>query len=314
MVQKNTTKKIIKGKPKFFLLLHQVIGLYSLKGLTREGYIPEFVIIHNDFEIDKLKVVFYEPIEKWCSRYNIPLFKVDFIVEKLNEISACDFGFCVGFMEIIKPEVFSRPKLGIFNLHCGKLPDYRGRAPVSRAIINGDKFIYITIHKIDKGIDSGDILLEKKIPISPTDDVNTLYRKCSMESPRVLIEAYNKLSSGKFVLKKQKSSNKSNKKISEQERLINWNSNVTTVNNLIRALLPPYPPAYAYYKGQKVYVCSARIISRNKRTPGKICDVASNFIDVECKNGTIRLFKLLDEQNRPINLKQTFKIDTFFDK
>lgn len=314
MVQKNTEKKVKKRKLKFFLLLHQIIGLYALKGLTREGYLPEFVIIHNDFELDKLKLVFYEPIEKWCSRYNIPLFKVDFIVEKLNEISTCDFGFCVGFMEIIKKEVFTRPKLGIFNLHCGKLPEYRGRAPISRAIINGDKFIYITIHKIDKGVDSGDILLEKKIPILPSDDVNTLYRKCSMEAPRVLIEAYNKLESGKFVLKKQKSSDKSNKRISDQERLINWNSNVTTVNNLIRALLPPYPPAYTYYKGQKIYVCAARVISRNKRTPGKICDVASNFIDVECKNGTIRLFKLLDEQNRPINLKQTFKIDTFFDK
>lgn len=314
MVQKNITKKVAKEKPRFFLLLHQVIGFYSLKGLTRERYLPEFVIIHNDFEIEKLKVVFYEPVEKWCSRYNIPLFKVDFIMEKLNEISACDFGFCIGFMEIIKKEVFTRPKLGIFNLHCGKLPEYRGRAPVSRAIINGDKFIHITVHKIDKGIDSGDILLEKKIPILPTDDVNTLYRKCAMESPRILIEAYNKLASGKFVLKKQKTSNKSNRKISDQERLINWNSNVTTVNNLIRALLPPYPPAYTYYKGQKIYVCAARIISRNKRTPGKICDVASNFIDVECKNGTIRLFKLLDEQNRPINLKQTFKIDTFFDK
>ncbi len=151
---------------KFFLLAHNLMSLICLKKLIQKKQIPDFVVIHKNLDIEKLKDTFYSPIEKTCKEHKIRLFRVNKLDEIKNVIEGSSFGICAGFMQIISEDIFALPEKGIFNLHCGKLPKYRGRAPISRAIINGESDVIVTIHKIDEGVDSGEICFEDYIRIT----------------------------------------------------------------------------------------------------------------------------------------------------
>jgi Methionyl-tRNA formyltransferase len=172
------------------------MSLHCLKGLIKNGRIPEFTVIHENRDREKLDSKFFFPLIEYCDLNGIRIFKVKKLNELKSEISECNLGVCCGFMEIIKKDVYSLPEFGILNLHCGKLPEYRGRAPISRTIMNGDESLIISVHRIDDGVDSGDLLIEKKLRIELTDDVNTLYEKCALISGEIFCEAICELETG----------------------------------------------------------------------------------------------------------------------
>ena len=219
-------------------------------------------------------------------------------------------------MEIIKKDIFEIPKYGILNLHCGKLPKYRGRAPISRTILNGDKHLIISIHKIDEGVDSGDILNETEILIED-DDVNSLYKKCSEKSSESIIESLKKIESGNPTFLKQDISpdSKANKKISSEERKINWGDDIIKIRNLIRALVPPYPCAISVFDVEEYSFLSSEINSYEKddnRDNGEIINIDNNSILINCSNGILKIKKITDRNSSIINMKEKFKIGDIF--
>jgi methionyl-tRNA formyltransferase len=289
------------------------MALEGVKGLIGKNYPPGFVVVHNDLQIDKLYDSFYAPIEKLCSDYDIPLFKTAKINEIKDNFNNFDFGICAGFMEIIGKEVFEIPKHGIINLHCGKLPNYRGRAPISRTIMDGNKYLTVSLHKIDEGVDSGDLLLEHEIEIQSEDDVNTIYKKCCDEAADILIKGVEiLLSKIKNIFTKQDLTlkPKSNRKISEEERIINWEKNVEEIHNLIRAITIPYPCAYSVYDGRKYVFVKSEIFDKdrcNARQPGELYFADDEYILINCIDGLLKVTDIRDENNNNVNPEETFK-------
>jgi methionyl-tRNA formyltransferase len=301
---------------KFFLLAHNPMSLICLNKLIKNKQIPDLVVIHKYLSFEKLKESFYSPIEKTCKKNKIRLFKVNKLEEIKDIIKGSDFGICAGFMQIISEEIFSLPEKGIFNLHCGKLPKYRGRAPISRAIINGDRNITVTIHKIDAGVDSGDICIEDRIRISDKDDVNSLYKKCSDKSAELISNFVNRIKRDKIKLKKQRITKKANLRINEDERKINWNKVPGRIFNLIRALKSPYPNSYSYYNLKRIYFNKAEILNRNwihTFRNGEIAEINNESIIIRCRGGYIKAFEMKDEDNKIIDLKKTFSIKSKFE-
>jgi methionyl-tRNA formyltransferase len=289
------------------------MGLEGLEDLIKKNYPPEFVVIHKDYELTKLNDVFYIPIEKLCSDYDIPLIKTGKINDIKNNIIGYDLGICIGFMEIIRKDIFEIPEFGILNLHCGKLPFYRGRAPISRTIMDGNKTLTITLHKMDEGVDSGEILLETEIEIENSDDVNSLYKKCCSQTSGIIIKGIEKLiTRDKNIFSKQDLSlkPKSNKKISEEERKINWEWNIEKIHNFIRALTSPYPCAYAEYENKKYNFLKSEIFSEgicNARQTGEIYFVDEDYLLINSKDGLIRITDIQNENNQKINFEEVFK-------
>jgi methionyl-tRNA formyltransferase len=301
-----------KNKTKYFFLAHGVMGLECLKGLIKNNYSPESVVVHKDFELGKKYDDFYMPIENLCKDNGINLIKAGKLNEYKNNFEGFDFGICVGFMEIIKNDILGIPKLGIFNLHCGKLPQYRGRAPISRTIMDGNEFLTMTLHKMDEGVDSGEILLEQEIKIETDDDVNTMYGKCCEESSDVIFSGIEKINNGELVLKKQDLSlkPKANKKISGEERIINWNDNITKIHNLIRAITPPYPCAYSTYESNIYKFVKSEIFSIetcNARNTGEIYFVDEDYFLINCVNGLLKITEIRDADNYIIKPEEVFK-------
>ena len=294
---------------KFFFLAHGGMSLICLKGLLEKGYKPQFMIAHRELDYNKLKDAFYDPLEELCIKENIPLYRVNKITEAKDEISKCEIGICLGFMEIIKREIFELPKYGIMNLHCGKLPKYRGRAPISRSIINGEESVTVSLHKMDKGVDSGDVCQEINIPIGKSDDINTMYEKCSQKTPQVIEQFFIKMQSGTLHYRKQDLTNypKANRVINEEERKINWKNDSSAVYNLIRALVLPYPCAYFRFGGKSYAVLKAeKLTDGNMGKPGEIIKVTGNGMDVICGEGAVRILELADGESNRVNLAEIF--------
>jgi methionyl-tRNA formyltransferase len=289
------------------------MGLEGLKGLINKNYPPEFVVIHKDLELDKLYEKYYAPMEKLCLYRDIPLIKTGKINEIKNNFIGYNVGVCAGFMEIIGKNIFQIPKFGILNLHCGKLPFYRGRAPISRTIIDGNKTLTITLHKMDEGVDSGNILLESEIEIENNDDVNSLYEKCCEKIPNVIIKGLEKLifqDNNAFSKQDLSLKPKPNKKISEEERKINWKWNINKIHNLIRALTPPYPCAFAEYEDKKYNFIKSEIFSINTcnaRQSGEIYFVDEDYLLINCKDGLIRITEIQNGNNKILNFEEVFK-------
>jgi len=292
--------------------------LEGLKGLIKKNYSPDFVVIHKDYEYEKLSEIFYKPIEKLCTDFDIPLIKTEKIKELKNNFTDYKFGICSGFMEIIGKEVFEIPEFGILNLHCGKLPYYRGRAPISRTIIDGNKTLTITLHKIDEGVDSGDILLEHEIEIENSDDVNSLYEKCCEQAHGIIIKGIDKLLTRKDnVFSKQDLSlkPKPNKKISEEERKISREWSVEKIHNMIRALTFPYPCAFAEYENKKYNFVKSEIFSEgtcNAREKGEIYFVDEDYLLINCKDGLIKISEIQNENGQKVNPEEEFKLRGIF--
>jgi methionyl-tRNA formyltransferase len=266
---------------------------------------------------DEYKEKFYDKLEDLCSSNNIELLKTDNVSDLKEKIRGTEVGICAGFMEIIKSDVFDAPENGILNLHCGELPEYRGRAPISRTIMDGRDSLCMTLHKIDAGVDSGDILIEKKIIIDEDDDVNTLYYKCSINTAVIIHAGLELLRNNKAdTFKKQNISikKKPHKKITDEERKIDWQVSVKQIFNKIRALTIPYPAAYTNLNGVQYNFLKAKPVysSNISEKYGIIYEVHTDFILINCKNGILMVYDIRDKDMEKVEIKSAFKEgDTF---
>lgn len=302
---------------KYFVLAFGEMSLRAVGDLINMGSAPAFVITHKSYLYDEYKEKFYDKLEELCGANNVELLKTDKVSDLKDEIKSAEVGICAGFMEIIKPEVFDSPKYGILNLHCGELPEYRGRAPISRTIMDGRESLFMTLHKVDAGVDSGDILLEKPLFIEDDDDVNTLYYKCSINTAVIIHEGIELLRTNNAdTFRKQNitDNNKPHKKITDDERMIDWQISVKQIYNKIRALTIPYPAAFTYLNGVQYNFLKAKpVYSANiSEKYGIIYEVHTDFILINCRNGILMVYDIRNKDMDKIEIKSVFKEgDTF---
>jgi methionyl-tRNA formyltransferase len=302
---------------KFFYLAHSIISLVCLEGMVRKKFIPEFVAVHKDYEKETLGDIFFRPMKYFCSINNIKLYNVNSIKDISGKIMNTDAGICVGFMEIIEPDIFILPKSGILNLHCGKLPEYRGRAPISRTLMDNRKNLVLTVHKMDKKVDAGDICTEVKIPITVKDDVNSLYQKCSKKSSGAIVKALKGIKKGNldFVKQRAEPGFKANKKLSRDDRTINWSDDLKKIYNRVRALTPPYPGAIFHYKDADYIAARSEIqrMTRRKSTDqGRIIFIDEDGVVVKCTNGILKLTGIRKIDLTEIDPRTAFKVNDKF--
>jgi len=152
------------------------------------------------------------------------------------------------------------PKLGCYNIHASLLPSYRGAAPIHRAIINGEKKTGITIMKMDKGMDTGDMIIVREIHIKKDDTAGCLHDRLAVIGAEAILEAIAELQEGRAVRTVQdKALATYAPKLSKETGEIDWNKGSEEILNLIRGL-NPWPLAYTYYKNIKMKVIEAKHI------------------------------------------------------
>jgi len=213
----------------------------------------------------------------------------------LIKFNRVDFNLVCGFPYIFEKKTISGPKYCTLNLHGGRLPQYRGGSPLNWQIINGEKYIGISIIKMSHNIDTGPILIKNKFILRKNFDIAKVHQIANKLFPKMVEKAMNKIvKNPKLKLNKQNES-KSNyfKQRKEKDGKINWKQSALRINNLIRAVTDPYPGAFAYdSKKKKIRILKSIIADKNneKSHPGKVSRFNNNTY-VDCYNGKIKILK-----------------------
>lgn len=164
----------------------------------------------------------------------------------LIEKYAVDLFVSMSFNQIFKSRLFNYPRHGTINCHAGKLPFYRGCNILNWALINDEKEFGITVHYVDDGIDTGDIILQEVFPITDDDTYQTLLDTAYRECPRILASAIQLIMNGTAVPKKQSEIHPigmyCGKRTTGDERM-DWNQTSRQVFNFVRAICIPGPMA-----------------------------------------------------------------------
>ncbi len=232
------------------------------------GYFADGPWSHTAFEKlindDEIEISFIcvrydtkdEVLKNYCTQYNIDYLKYeninskDFInkVEKYN----CELFVSMSFNQIFKTEIINLPIYKTINCHAGKLPFYRGRNILNWALINDEKDFGITVHYIDEGIDTGDIILQRDHEITDLDNYNTLLERAYIDCANILYDAVILFKDGFVKGKKQDTINSvgfycTQRKVGDE--ILNWNQTSREIFNFTRSICKPGPMARVFING-----------------------------------------------------------------
>ncbi len=217
-------------------------------------------------------------------------------LKKLQEMNL-DMIIVVAYGLILPEEVINLPKLGCFNVHASLLPRWRGAAPIQRAMIEGDQTTGVTIMKMDKGLDTGDIGLQKEIKIEQ-QNYSELEKELANEGAKLLINFIDKLDGSIQFAKQNDTQACYAKKIQKQESLIDWTENAEKINRRINAYNPS-PCAWFSLNNKRIKILKAEVI-HEKGEAGKIMN--EEFL-IGCGINSIRplLLRVEGKQDCTIN-------------
>jgi methionyl-tRNA formyltransferase len=204
---------------------------------------------------------------------------------------------------IIPKAIIDIPKYSAINYHPSLLPKYRGGSAINWAIINGETETGVTIHYIDEGIDTGDMIVQEKILIYPEDTVASLYfERLYPMGVRMMGEAVRMIREGKAPRIKQDDSQASYQPvIQEKHVIIDFGRSVQNVHNLIRGS-NPNPGATTYLRGKKIKIWNSRVSSEKTKPsrPGEILQITPQGIVIAAADGAIIAEKLQIEEGKKV--------------
>lgn len=212
--------------------------------------------------------------------------KDESFLQTLKDFNA-DLFVIVAYGQILSEEVLNIPKYGCINVHGSLLPKYRGAAPIQWSIINGEEKTGVTIMYMEKGLDSGDMILKEEILIEKTETYKTLHDKMSVVGANALIKAIDLIEKGKANPEKQNHNDATYAPmITKETGHINWDNTSFNIINLIRGL-NPIPMSYTIYKDEPFKILEAEEITGYNGNIGEIVDILKDGFVVKTKDSAV---------------------------
>ena len=248
----------------------------------------------------------------WAQQNNVPVIvgnpRSRSYFSQVEALGGVDLLMSINYLYIINTDLINYPKIIALNIHGSKLPKYRGRAPHIWAIINGESEIGITLHKIDEGCDTGDILLQRNIPLTSTTTGGEVLEIFSRQYPEMVREACQLVAEGKAVLKTQDHSQATYfEKRTPEDGEIDWRWDRKRIYNWVRALTSPYPGAFTFYDGERVKIWNVKIGPESSGQAGSIKEVDNNHLSVQAGDGIILVEKYTADKDLTILTNNNFQ-------
>ena len=252
------------------------------------------VVTQPDKYVGRKKVLTYSPIKNLALEHNIPVFqpariKVDY--EAIKEyhpdlIVTCAYG------QIVPKEVLDAPRLGCINVHASLLPKYRGGAPIHHAIMDGETKSGITIMYMDVGMDTGDMIVKKEIPVEEHDTLGSLSDKLSKLGASLLEEVLPSIINGTNTRESQNNAEATYAHIIKREdEHLDFHETALEVDRKVRALNPE-PYANMLLNKEEVKVIEGYIGEDANTKAGTIANITKDAIGIACKDKIYYITKL----------------------
>ena len=249
----------------------------ALKSLIEAGHEITAVVTQPDKAKGRSQKLLPPPVEE---------------VEKLKQYPA-DIYVVAAFGQILSQEILDIPEFGCLNIHASLLPKYRGASPIQHVIIDGEEKTGITIMQMDAGLETGDMLYQKEIVISPKDTYASLHDKLMVLGGEAIVEALPLLEQGKLVPRKQEDALSCYAHLIDKTMgELDFTKSAEILDRLIRGL-NPWPSAYTTYHGKQLKVWEAEPVKSPKAgKPGEILAVEKDAVLVAAGSGALRITSL----------------------
>lgn len=263
------------------------------------------IVTQPDKEVGRDKILKPSPIKEVGIKNMILVLQPTKIREEYEEIVALDPDIIItcAYGQIIPKELLNAPRLGCINVHASLLPRLRGGAPIHRAIINGFKNTGVTIMYMNEGMDKGDIISSKSIPIEDNDTAESLHDKLSILGRDLLNETLPSIIDGtNSRIKQDESQATYGFNITREDERINYDKTSRQIYNQIRGL-NSWPGAYTTYEGRILKVWESRIGNNYDQTKsiGEIIAVYDDGFGVKAADGEIVFTKVQPEGKKAMD-------------
>ena len=247
------------------------------------------------------------PVKELAERYGIVVLQPNKIrtPEFMDDLKALDpHLICVtAYGKILPPDVLNLPRHGCINVHASLLPAYRGAAPINRAIVRGETVSGVTTMQMDEGMDTGDMLLWREVPIESGDTGETLAGKLSHLGAELLIETIEKLKSGNLSSVKQDETLATYAPlIKKEDGRIDWSKSAEDIRNLVRGMTP-WPGAFTDLDGKRLKIYRVTVTGGAGR-PGEVIKSDPGVLRVATGGGSLDIEELQIEGGKRLEVKQ----------
>ena len=300
----------------------------SLQALIDANYNIEAVVTNPDRPKGRGMKMLYSPVKELAVSKNIPVLQPEKVrnniefIDKIKNINP-DVICVVAYGKILPKELLEIPKYGCINVHASLLPKYRGAAPIQWAVLNGDKETGITTMYMDVGMDTGDMILTKKVQIGENETTGELWERLSKIGGNLLVETLNQIEKRKAPRIPQKGEYTMAPMLEKEMSKIDWkNKTAEEIKNLVRGL-NPIMGAYTFLNGKKIKFWKVEVaknigydeenIKMIKNGTVLISDQRDGIF-IKTKKGVLRVLEIQGENAKKMSIQDYLrgnKIDEF---
>lgn len=288
-------KIIYMGTPDF--------AVAPLEAILKAGHEVTAVVTQPDRQKGRGREIQYSPVKECALSYGIPVLqplkiKEKDAVEELRKYPA-DIFVVAAFGQLLSEEILNMPRLGCINIHASLLPAYRGAAPIQWCVINGEEKTGVTIMQMAKGMDTGDILLQKEVVLDEKETGGSLFDRLMETGAELIVEVLPKIEAGELtpVVQKEELATYAGK-ITKDMGNIDFAKSAVTIERLIRGL-NPWPSAFTHYKGKILKIWEADVVSEcanaENPVPGTVIAMDKESFTLATGEGALRIRSLQPE-------------------
>ncbi len=277
----------------------------SLRALLDAGAPILLVVTQPDRPRGRGRRVVSSPVKQLAQEKGLPVYQPEKVrsPEAVEHIAAQESAciVVVAYGQLLPTEILEMPPLGAVNVHASLLPKYRGSAPIHWALIRGEMETGVTTMLMDAGMDTGDILLQRKAVIQPEETAGSLHDRLAEAGARVLVETLDLLKRGALEARAQDNSQATYAPmLAKEDGRVDWRQDAKRICCHIRGL-DPWPGGFTYWQGKrlKIFGCRALPVSSTAE-PGTVIAAADNGLQVAAGKGAVLIETLQLEGGRPL--------------
>ncbi|EHB3560304.1 bifunctional UDP-4-amino-4-deoxy-L-arabinose formyltransferase/UDP-glucuronic acid oxidase ArnA [Salmonella enterica subsp. enterica serovar Oranienburg] len=275
---------------KAVIFAYHDMGCQGVQAVLDAGYEIAAIFTHADSPAEN---TFFGSVSRLAAELGIPVYAPDNVnhpiwVDRIAEL-APDIIFSFYYRNLLSEEILHLAPAGAFNLHGSLLPAYRGRAPLNWVLVNGESETGVTLHRMVKRADAGEIVASQRVAIAQDDVALTLHHKLCQAARQLLNSILPTMKCGDIPSVPQRESDSTYYgRRRPEDGLIDWHKPVSTVHNLVRAVAAPWPGAFSYNGSQKFTIWSSRICpDAQGALPGSVISVSP--LRVACADGALEI-------------------------